>query len=217
MRDNIVDNKIYDFCFDIALHDATLQAAYMDTLDSLISIYEYLKSETKDYINCIMNTNKSIDSIITSEVICKIYNSEKLKSFNSERDGRQQFKYGNIQKLVNMTAKYMYISSYNNIHMKNRFKNCDCPIDSIISKKIYDKCVEENLKFQDKEHFPKEYTNTKKNIRSFFYYLSFSKLSESDYLFCQEMLRDYCELKKISPLEFDYKYWKEDSSIIVRL
>lgn len=217
MGDNNIDDRIIDFCFDIALHDATLQAAYMDTLDSLNQIYEYLKNETKKYIKDIMDFNKSIDSIITSEVICGIYKSNKIQVFNSNRDEKKQFKYGNIQKLVNMTAKYMYISSYNNMDMKKRFGKCDCPIDSIISKKIFDKCSEENLIFREKQHFPESYNNSKKSIKSFFYSLSFSKLSESDYLFCQEMLRDYCELKKISPLEFDYKYWKEDSSIIVRL
>ena len=142
-----IDDKIFDFCFDIALHDATLQAAYNDTLDSLDLIYKFLKDSTKNYIKTILDTNISIDTKITSDIIRDINNSEKIKVFNCNRKETKQFKYGNIQKLINMTAKYMYITSYKNIEIKNRFYMCDCPIDSIISKKIYDKCSEKNIDF----------------------------------------------------------------------
>ena len=212
MSEYNLDDNIFDFCFDLALHDATLQAAYYDKLDSLNPVYDFLKDCTKNYINAIIDTSISIDTIKTSDVIRDINSSEKIINFNSNRDEIKQFKYGNIQKLVNMTAKYMYITSYKNIDLKDRFSKCDCPIDSIISKKIYDKCKDENLDFRSKEYFPELYKNSKKSIRSFFYYLSFSKISESDYLYCQEMLRDFYNATGIGPLEFDYIYWKEDTS-----
>ena len=43
-----------------------------------------------------------------------------------------EFSYGNAQKLVNMTAKYIYIATYFNDDYKDKFEKCHCPMDSLI-------------------------------------------------------------------------------------
>lgn len=51
-------------------------------------------------------------------------------------DNEEKFTFGNVQKLVNMTAKYMFLSAYENENKRVLFKHCHCPMDGIMIRAI---------------------------------------------------------------------------------
>ena len=92
-------------------------------------------------------------------------------------------RYGLAQKVVNMTYKYLYVFS-DYINKDIDFTRCDCPLDSVILKKLPSiNCV-------------------------------WSKITEDEYIYCQQLISDYLhkenidiELTLIGNLAFDFLNW----------
>ena len=45
---------------------------------------------------------------------------------------KDNFTFGNAQKVINMTAKYLYIICYADSAFRDRFKYCHCPMDRVM-------------------------------------------------------------------------------------
>ena len=50
--------------------------------------------------------------------------------------GGDGFTFGNAQKLVNMTAKYMFLRAYGDNGERSKFEGCDCPMDGVMCRFI---------------------------------------------------------------------------------
>ena len=82
----------------------------------------------------------------TAIKICGRVNSQ-VKASNSG-DGNK-FTFGNAQKLINMTAKYYYISCCMNSAKRENFKYCHCPVDCLLLEKVW-KFIRTNKELEEK-------------------------------------------------------------------
>ncbi len=184
-----IRNAIFDFVYHEALNDATLQKAYNNSKDDIEKIPN-AKIAIRDYIDGILFDDK------------KQYSFEDTVKKVRKAIADKEFTFGNIQKLINMTVKYFYISCYTNKNLRERFENCHCPMDSIMIKKA------RGLLSVEKR---------RKDLKST---TSWSKIvcKENDqecpkeYEVFREAISKGCEEKNIFPIEFDYLEWQESNN-----
>ncbi len=196
---NIIDDKIFEFAFKMAFRDATLRRAFPRLKDEQIEDVEYEKSKclkdvkynkrkekcrnaskslVKDYIVKIFDTNNPIpDALKTIEEVCK--NTESY-----------MFTFGNAQKLVNMTAKYMFISTFEDEKKREGFRKCHCPMDRIIISKL-------------SEELKREYPCIKWDKVS---WSTISQDNHSIYDAFQEFINRKSKTEGM-PLEIDFMFW----------
>jgi len=203
-----VRDKIFDFAYTMAMRDATLQKAYYDAEKNndkkhVLECTE-AKKLVKEYIDCIFeNKNPSFD---TTEKAVEAAFSKYLG--NDYPD----FTFGNTQKLINMTAKYMFISCYHDSSLCQHFEKCDCPMDSKMVE-IVIKLVKKSNTEQDVLIIAKDYIKSDSENKTWRAYLrkSWSNIINDDhdqYSFFQRIVRFLGEKEGLSPLEFDYQYWE---------
>ena len=137
-----ISNKVLEFIYDCALRDATLQQAFKGKKDWIKEIDEARQrmrvftdrllsgcfESENDYNGCFLSTVNTI---------CEIINN------NKPADAIDSFSFGNAQKLINMTAKYVYTLCYMKPEMRDRFRFCHCPMDSIMLDRVWRKYEEE--------------------------------------------------------------------------
>ena len=124
-----LDEKIFNFAYEFALRDATLQNAYTGSLDVLRKNAE-AKRILRSYIDTIFAGNAN-DGLFWET-------AQRIEaSFAEFLDGRQpRFTFGNTQKLINMTTKYMFIACYQNGGLRRSFAACHCPMDRIMVERV---------------------------------------------------------------------------------
>ncbi len=143
-----INDKIFDFAYSMAFRDATMRNAFpmFDSekkrengtnvfRDRKRKIKDYSKGIVRDYIDEIL-ADKEPDPLNTIKKLC---NGENKK---------QGFSFGNAQKLVNMTAKYMFLSAYGDSQQRKKFKNCHCPMDGVMMERLKDNCEEYKLEWE---------------------------------------------------------------------
>ena len=130
-----IKKAIFDFAFGEALVDATRRAYAPKNKDHN---KEYIRSKSRDsvekYINSILNF-KEVSLEETAKEIC-------------DKVGEKAFTFGNAQKLINMTAKYLYSVCYFDISKRNKFEHFDCPLDRQMKEAVvkkYKKAVKSGL------------------------------------------------------------------------
>jgi len=198
-RDDVKD-KIFAFAYDMAMRDATLQGAFTGKKAELSKNKDARKA-VKHYIDQVFDGKfKSEDDqddhnncfYITADTVC-----EKIGS---------GFMFGNAQKLINMTVKYMYIACYKNTDLREKFRFCHCPVDSYMLAYVWDE-----LK-RNKDDFLKQkgYTKTGRNA----FTASWSREEKSKgideparYSDFQQAVRRLAKDK--FPIEYDYMHWTE--------
>lgn len=129
MRDlTTVDERIFDFAYELAMRDATMRTAFTGT-----TIYALLgkrnpstkcdaTSEQKENASRAKNAVwRYIEGIRTNEgykdkdehdAIFLRTAKKVIDAFKGYRDGSSSFTFGNAQKLINMTAKYIALGFY---------------------------------------------------------------------------------------------------------
>ena len=165
---------------------------------------------------------------------------DREKEGGRSEDGKTgQFTFGNIQKLINMTLKYMFTICYTNDSMRKRFMYCHCPMDSIMMRKVDDifnnmehrfwklvgtdektKAKAEDSYIQAKEMLWGESTGKKRIFNDVSWsQIGFKEgvsLEENDpdefYEIFQALVRTLSQINGISPIEFDYLYWQSEES-----
>lgn len=129
-----IDSAIFDFAYENAMRDATLMQAYSGNKKQLKNCTE-AREIVWSYIDRILKGNEegSVKDVIN-------HTAEAFAGYPS-------FTFGNAQKLVNMTAKYMYMATYCNEDMRSKFTldNCDCPMDRIIIDFVAKELKDSNL------------------------------------------------------------------------
>ena len=226
---DVVREKIFDFAYEMAMRDATLQKAYYDkdkeNNKKHLLANRCAKGKVKEYIDCIISGN-GIPNFFKTEEIVEFAFSKYLGN------GYPDFTFGNTQKLINMTAKYMFISCYHDSTLRKNFKICHCPMDKI----IIDEAVKQfEEKYKDKgilsgkvaeiitrcnetiEEYNLGKTISEGTFKTWKGYLKnngWSKIKKNDigqYIFFQELVLDLLVGKDLSPLEYDLCFWSQDS------
>ncbi|MEC4295665.1 hypothetical protein [Adlercreutzia shanghongiae] len=123
-----VDRAIFDFAYNMALRDATMRAA--STGVSLDELRQCGKARNV--------VRRYIDSILEGKPESFYEIEENLEqAFGPLHRGKNKcFTFGNAQKLINMTAKYIYIGAYKDVSRRELFECCHCPMDTIIIQRL---------------------------------------------------------------------------------
>ncbi|XVG95958.1 hypothetical protein ACGCUQ_07175 [Eubacteriales bacterium KG127] len=209
-----INDYIFSFIFLEALRDATLRNAYTGDKFKLNNYIQFIKSQPqlKELVNNVINDKFDNQSeydesfLSAANTICDYINDSNYEYY----DLKDKFTFGNAQKLINMILKYFYIIVYNQNYLKNNFRFCHCPMDSIMLEKVWsqrDKWIHilggekltatffkkpwsteekaEEKKYKNGEKMPRRYKIFQEAVRTLAY-------------------QEKCE----TPLDFDYKNWK---------
>ena len=196
--------KIFIYAYNEALDDATKRVV-QESVKEKIKNNGSVRKCVRDYI---VNTieGKYPDFYETARKVAKEINIE-------------GFSFGNIQKLINMTAKNIYISCFCNSELRDRFKKAHCPMD----KRMIREVVKEYRKYIKKEEKDKSginnrltYIDEEDNKTQLWSELGWSKISwksinsypeENAYARYQDMVLFLAEKEGLSPLEYDFYKW----------
>jgi len=194
-----LSKAIFDFAYEMAMKDATLQNAYEGEKKWIAGVGG-AKNAVRDYIDKVFEGFKNQEAhdqffYYTVDRACAVINDARPD------DGKSEFTFGNAQKLINMTAKYMYITSYQNPGLRERFSYCHCPVDSYMLADVWE-ASEESLKNKDynKTRFTVSWSKEKKDpdLTGIARYLDF-----------QSAVRELAGKDGLSPIEYDYLHWAE--------
>lgn len=214
-----LDNDIFNFAYEMALRDATLQKAYKGT-DKIILRRNYKAREIlKEYINSVFAGTSPCFYDVEERV------EDSFREFIKEKkltinDGKTpvEFTFGNTQKLINMTAKYMYISAYQDHNLHNNFQCCHCPMDSIIVEIVIKRIGEILSSDTESEStinkLANEYNNSNLTWRQFLRQ-SWSKITitnHGQYKLFQRFVTLLAERENLSSIDFDFKYWSSNTT-----
>lgn len=202
----IVDDKIFDFIYTIAMRDATLQKAY-----NLIG-YKATKGAKKpnDYKKEVLLQNNVAKDIIREYIDNIIsgnnpdfYFVEKAveDSFSAFIQGKtylSPFTFGNCQKLINMTVKYFYIVTYSNPTIRSHFNDCHCPMDNVMIKTVKSELKKDNKPLKDFGVKNDDLKSWSKIVNS----------NTSQYEAFQKIVCYLAQKQGASPIEYDYLMWK---------
>jgi len=181
-----MDDAVFDFVFQMALSDATRRVA--ENTDKELG-GEQVKKIVKNYVEAVIKGNDNPDFNSAIEEIQKI---------------NKEFTFGKIQKLINMTMKYMYIKYYDDTDSIICFQSCDAPLDSLMKDFVYESFI--YLSLGDKPGFRKD--------------LAWSKMTnKADYSSFQNAVKkimDYADtqgFKIQNKMEFDYMFWDKAKAL----
>ena len=172
-----------------------------------------------------------IDENFKGEHICFYETASSVVKLLSFIDDKNTFfDFGNAQKLINMTAKYLFIMLYNSddIDLRSKFTHFHCPMDRIMINTVtrkYSKYLNSISNAKEKENKEKNlYIKVAENGKPCkestgecskkWGKVAWSDLNEdTKYVYekYQKMVCILCkeaEKEAIIPLEFDLKYWK---------
>ena len=193
---------IFDFVYEMAMNDATRRTACAGSKNALLQ-HDRAKKEVQDYYG------ESISGKGTSRT-----NNERIikKVASILKKVDNNFSFGNAQKLVNMVAKYYYITVSSDDSMKNRFADFDCPMDRYMKSYVvseYKRAIrnDDAQKRKRVEYYSNGTTETRD-----WSLIAWSKLTDKDvtiYSKYQDMAKYLSAIEHISPLEYDYKHWRE--------
>lgn len=201
-----LQETVFDFAYGAALNDAIGQKAFEGNKIPLRK-NENAKDIAKQYIDAILKEEKP-DFYETAEALEKSFKDHIEKNKESiiynKQDGSQSnpvFRFGNAQKLINMLAKNMFLLVYQNEALRGRFAQCHCPMDI----KMIDH-ISKKLKETDDEKGKELFKKYKKSGN-----LAWSRIDgkrPKQYEAFQACIKHLADQEGLSPIEYDYWYWK---------
>ena len=160
-----MDKKLFDFVYGCAMGDATMRLAYphigkgsSPSKRKLALEYPCAKKSVQEFVDSILNN---------------MYKSQEEYDKAFETCAKQVEKvlpcltFGNIQKLINITLKHIYLVSYHNPDILPCFQYCHCPVDGQMLKKIWES------RFETDTQPPKPYAWSKEDFSDTSKYSSF--------------------------------------------
>lgn len=203
----MIEQKMFGFMYESALRDATLQRAFEGEKKHLSKnqeAQELVRAFTLDLLN----------GRIANEVFDKRFKELLQEVENSFKRylGNEQFTFGNAQKLVNMTIKYVYLTTYQQPDRRKYFTKCHCPMDSIIKAKVWKELKNQEplqnaeLENRRQELIAKIKMNKKEYDMGWSKVLSTNKLQ---YELFQNAVCFLAELHGLTALEYDYVFWQD--------
>lgn len=131
-----ISTKVFDFLYGCSMHDAILQQAFKGKKEWVGKV-EQAKPFLREYIDCIVGNQFSSQEehdktfIRVADNICNEINKHRAP------DAEDVFSFGNAQKLINIAAKHTYSVCYWNPDLRENFRWCHCPLDSIMLQKVW--------------------------------------------------------------------------------
>ncbi len=192
--------KIFGFAYGSALGDATRQQAFQGR-ESQLRDCEEAKAIVQAYIDDLL-AGRAVDFYRTAREAEAAY-----RTYISDHGIEGEFRFGNAQKLINMTAKQLYITVYADESLREKFKGCHCPMDGFMVAHLVeelDKCSAAELPQRLAEYTSRR--GWKGRLRA-----AWSKITFDDreqYEIFQEGIRFLAERKGVSPIEYDYLFWR---------
>ena len=219
MKKRSFDDEIIKFVYIIAIRDAVQQQAYKgkkdwlwnkDVIENDKSIKNVI-SDLSSFVNQILD-GRFINDIqdnydteltkcvknIMKNINCAESNPDREKNgeIKKEKDGNDiVFSFGNAQKLINMTVKYIYITLFRDKgNNREKFKYCHCPMDGLMLKNVW------------------KNKNSLKEIdlgNSEFYSNDWGKetINSKRYKIFQKAVRQLAKKSDCYPIEYDYMNW----------
>ncbi len=146
-----IDDKIFEFVYNCAMADATKMKAYphinVNTApkkSELVKLYPTVMAEVKTFADDVLDGNFKNQSAYDEAFYTLAYKiTTDIKYFT----------FGNAQKLINMTFKYLYIMVYRSVGKKNRFRFCHCPVDQRIQIAVWRECKKNGIKLGCQQDF----------------------------------------------------------------
>ena len=205
-----IKDKIFDFAYELAFRDATMRRAYQTqqkTKETVSNAYEKAK------VNIRKKARGPVKEYVDAVAAGNFPDFNEAAKKVNECVADPEFKFGNIQKLLNMTIKYIYLGYYTNPEIRNNFKECHCPMDGIMLNKVINSY--KKLKNKNDEYLKYEVGEGK--YSSDFSKISWSKIEFDDelknkyskkiYDNYQEMIKTLAKSKGLIPIEYDYDEW----------
>ena len=190
-----IENVIFDFIYDMALTDATRRTKA--GLKEKIRNNDEVKRKVRDYAESVVSGKNPVHCEDVIEEIEKILEKKEITGFW----------FGNIQKLINMTMKYLYIRYYDDQNKQKNFECCDAPMDSIMRDRVKSYYKEKGW---GKTGFDSETAwskigmdeNNKKYKRENYrnYQKAVDRIIEEEYKETGQ---------KWNKIEFDYRFWND--------
>lgn len=212
---------MFDFIFEMAFRDAVMRNAFRNPFKNdktkmdkeaekkaeskFAKLKDEIRSVTKPPLKEYINALTQQGDVATADALCyikKVWSSVRENElYGKYGDNLKGFTFGNAQKLVNMMAKYMLISCYDKPELMKNFKDCHCPMDSIMIEVVFKKIKsgESTIKIEDLK------TLSESTAWSALDYIDGNVPKE--YCEFQEIIGQLAELEEISRLEYDYIYW----------
>ena len=197
MSDTInIDDSILRFIYTIAMRDATLQKAYNGEKKWLWEDDKVSKDIINELKNLIIknkyNSQDDFDKafLTTAKEICNIINGNKKNKV---------FTFGNAQKLINIFTKFLYIQTYDNEKLRENFKYCHCPMDSILLNAVWKNKEkwDSKSKIERSEFLASWGEETSNNFKEL----------PNRYSIFQEAVRTLAEKEGLNSIEYDYIIW----------
>ena len=205
MEDNkTMQDYLFDFAYGEALRDAINQQSFKGEKNYLYDCEEG-KAVVRTYIDAILKGEHPSFNKAEEEAEAKF--NEFIRSKRPESN--QEFTFGNTQKLINMTVKYIYISAYVQRceEFRNLFADCHCPLDRLMAGMVreeFDQADDEAAQVI-KEESSVIYKKINKDI-------TWSKVDVETYNCYQQMVRLLAEKKNLIPIEYDFVKWGTSKS-----
>lgn len=200
MEDNkTMQDYLFDFAYGEALRDAINQQSFKGEKKYLYDCEEG-KAVVRTYIDDIFKGEHP--SFAEAEKNAKAAFNKFIR--NERPESNQSFTFGNTQKLINMTVKYIFISAYaqNYEEFRQLFTDCHCPLDRRMAgtvRREFDKVDDESAQLI-KDNNSEYYKIINEDI-------TWSKVDVTTYNCYQQMVRLLAEREKLIPIEYDFVKW----------
>ena len=200
--------------FDVKVKDFLFDFIYLNACRAATTRTELASCQKRVFYNdkCKALVYKFVDS-----VMCGIYISqnqydsnfnacveEMIRCFN----GSIAFTFGNAQKIINITLKFLYINCYSSISLRDNFKFCHCPLDRKVKENAWIEL--KSLKKQEMEQSElKEYDGllTPENRKILNQPWSKLESKNGQYELYQRIIVFLSGRRGIYPLEYDFMSW----------
>lgn len=195
---------IFRFLYTAALRDATLRRAYDGPNRADLPGNTDAKKIVRAYIDALLR-GETPDFYATANELCQ--------AFNQGEEG--PFHFGNAQKLLNMTAKYVYIAAYQDslrADLREKFRPCHCPMDTVMVEKVIEEVIEKIKDRTGEREIRELLKGHERNWRGFLRQ-SWSQMSVdadgacAQYELFQKLVKHLCKTGDLIPMEYDYKNW----------
>ena len=188
---------IFSFAYGAGLNDATAQKAYPGESKKFLRENNEAKIIVRAYIDGILN-GENPDFYAVAEHLRDSFNN-----WEEQNDCKILFSFGNAQKLINITVKFMYLAAYSNYApMRSRFQNCHCPLD----RKMGARVKREICKIPEAE-LPDSILEIIQRDSWKGFDGAWSQIEEKVYEDYQAVVRYLAAKENLIPLEYDFRYF----------
>lgn len=207
-----INDPIFHFVYELALRDATLQKAYPGSTQPLRTNQD-AKKIVRAYIDAVIHGCAEQALFWSTAKQLEVSFAKHLPK------AAPPFTFGNVQKLINMTAKYLFIACYNRHDLRGHFRFCHCPMDSI----MVDIAIKELKAIQKTALQADEVITLNRFLKRGNKTLlrkPWSKIESTDvaqYVLYQEIIAFLATRRDVSPIEYDFLMWNNHSNMESRL